>query len=239
MPLTLLRKDTSSDSLRPGKPHAGMNDSGAKLLADSNRRKSLRPKPRMALKSFRCYASTLLHHEIVNFRILWMFCIRGGAGRRRHENLQRLCRATEKSNCHHMLVFCLLYSASGSLHIQEEAVLIFTHCVWRGPPYTSGPKPHYPALQSVCPCGTKLAVRRQRGVSSTEASLFDDNSALWEETAGRLGSGTAPLSTEVSPLSGRRGHVWDRLRKDTRQEQKPWQKLGRSNRFGKLEASIG
>ena len=34
--------------------------------------------------------------------------------------------------------------------------------------------------------------------SSSEASLFDDNSAPWEETAGcprQLGSGTAPLST--------------------------------------------
>lgn len=26
------------------------------------------------------------------------------------------------------------------------------------------------------------------------------------------------LSTEMSPLSGRRGHVWDRLHKDTRHE---------------------
>lgn len=35
----------------------------------------------------------------------------------------------------------------------------------------------------------------EMGVSSSEASLFDESSALWEETAGclrQLGSGTAP-----------------------------------------------
>lgn len=59
-----------------------------------------------------------------------------------------------------------------------------------------------------CTCGSNLSLFNLRGhvalswwlgdrdgVSSSEASLFDDNSALWEETAGclrQLGSGTAP-----------------------------------------------
>lgn len=60
MPLLMLvRKDTSSEPFNPANPMS-VGDNEAKLLADSNRRESFRPKSRRALKSFRCYASTPL-----------------------------------------------------------------------------------------------------------------------------------------------------------------------------------
>lgn len=55
----LVRKDTSSEPFNPAN-RMSVGDDEAKLLADSNRGGSFKPKSRRALKSFRCYASTPL-----------------------------------------------------------------------------------------------------------------------------------------------------------------------------------